>query len=97
MSIGGGDGITLHKITKCADITRKIKSPHGSEFTLKAGSESVSGSGFNESGSTTLLAGRVLQLLGVWATLAFPIFYTCNDDIKHPPMTVLYVTVFFCV
>ena len=23
MSIGGGDGITLHKITQCADITRK--------------------------------------------------------------------------
>ncbi len=31
---GGGDGITLHKITKCADIKRKIKPPHGSEFTL---------------------------------------------------------------
>jgi hypothetical protein len=23
MSIGGGDGITLHKITQCADIKRK--------------------------------------------------------------------------
>jgi hypothetical protein len=23
MSIGGGEGITLHKITKCADIIRK--------------------------------------------------------------------------
>jgi hypothetical protein len=46
-TIGGGDGITLHKITKCAEIKRKIKPPHGSDFTLNAGPESVSGSGFN--------------------------------------------------
>ncbi len=35
MSIGGGggDGITLHKITVCADIKRKKKPSHGSGFT----------------------------------------------------------------
>ncbi len=35
-------------------------------------------------GSATLLKLFVLDPL-------------CNDDIKHPPMTVLYVTGFFCV
>jgi hypothetical protein len=33
MSLAGGDGITLHKITKYADIKRKKNPSHGSGFT----------------------------------------------------------------
>jgi hypothetical protein len=33
MSIAGGDGITLRKITKYADIKRKKKPSQGSGFT----------------------------------------------------------------
>ncbi len=43
MSIGGGDGITLHKITQCADIKRK-KNLHIDPDSLKMRSGQFKGS-----------------------------------------------------
>ena len=60
MSIGRGDGITLHKITNVPTLIAK-KTRHMDPDSLEnAGSESVSGNGLNESGSTTLLGGGIL-------------------------------------
>ena len=85
MSIEGGDGITLPKRTKCDDIKCKENRHMDPDFLELLDLYPVSRSGFNESGSTTLiLTVYILDPL-------------CNDDIKHPPMTVRYVTGFFGV
>jgi len=47
MSLAGGDGITLHKITKYADIKRKKNRHTDPDLLKKLGSGSVSGSGLN--------------------------------------------------
>jgi hypothetical protein len=60
MSIEGGDGITLPKITKCDDIKRKENRHMDSDFLEILDPYPVSRSGFNESGSTTLLGGGIL-------------------------------------
>ncbi len=60
MSIEGGDGITLHKITKCDDIKRKENHQMDPDFLEILDQYPVSRSGFYESGSTTLLSGGIL-------------------------------------
>jgi hypothetical protein len=60
MSIEGGDGITLPKITKCDDIKRKENCHMAPDFLAILGPYPVSRSGFNISGSTTLLGGGIL-------------------------------------
>ena len=60
MSIEGGGGITLPKITKCDDIRRKENSQNDPDFLEILDPYPVSRSGFNESGSTTLLGGGIL-------------------------------------
>jgi hypothetical protein len=60
MSIEGGDGITLPKITKCDDIKRKENHQMDPVFFKILDPYPVSRSGFNESGSTTLLSGGIL-------------------------------------
>ena len=63
MSIGRGDGITLHKITNVPTLIAK-KTCHMDPDSLEnAGSESV-------------LGGGILKLHSVWTTLTFPIFYS---------------------
>jgi|LakMenE18May11ns_1017448.scaffolds.fasta_scaffold7758886_1 hypothetical protein len=60
MSIGRGDGITLHKITNVPTLIAK-KTRHMDPDSLEMQDpDSVSGSEFNESGSTTLLGGGIL-------------------------------------
>ena len=54
MSIEGGDGITLPKITKCDDIKCKENHHMDPDFLKILDPYPVSRSGFNESGSTTL-------------------------------------------
>jgi hypothetical protein len=49
MSVAGVDGITLHKITKYADIKRKKKRHMDPDLLKMLGSGSVSGFGFNAS------------------------------------------------
>jgi hypothetical protein len=60
MSIEGGDGITLPIITKCDDIKCKENRHMDPDFLGLLDPYPVSRSGFNESGSTTLLGGRIL-------------------------------------
>jgi hypothetical protein len=60
MSIEGGDGITLPKITKCDDIKRKENCHMAPDFLEILDPYPVSRSGFNISGSTTLLGGGIL-------------------------------------
>ena len=60
MSIEGGDGITLPKITKCDDIKRKKNRHMDPDFLEILDPYLVSRSGFNGSGSITLLGGGIL-------------------------------------